>query len=138
MYASLEKFALHLKSMKRRLLIATDIPRYTRAPADIEARARIVMPRQASVLVESEQQSAVEYDRVQREINVGLQYICKKTGAVLIPLHLAFKQDDHYVSYEIQRGKTVPLYRDKSHLTTAGSLHASRFVMPFLYPTASE
>jgi hypothetical protein len=138
MYARLEEFALYIKSMKRTLFIATDIPSYPQAPADIEARARIIVPRRANVLVDSEQQSADDYDRVQREINLSLQEICKKTGAVLIPLHLAFKQDDHYVSYEIQRGKTVPLYRDQGHLTAAGSLRAARFIMPVLYSKGRE
>jgi peptidoglycan/LPS O-acetylase OafA/YrhL len=138
MFAQFEEFALHIKSLRKTLLIATDIPYYPYPPAETEARSRIITPRQVNIILESRQQSEVEYDRVQREINSRLEVICKKTGAVLIPLHLAFKQDDHYVPFEEQGGKTVPLYSDTDHLTRAGSLRAARFIMPYFFPKRTE
>ena len=58
------------------------------------------MPWQMQIVLDSRQQSDVEYDQEQGEINRKLEAICQKTHASLIPLHLAFKQDDHYVCFE--------------------------------------
>ncbi|MGO9111983.1 MAG: acyltransferase family protein [Thermoguttaceae bacterium] len=134
MFARLEEFALHLRSMGKTLAISTDIPYYRYVLTDIEARRRIFMPRSTEIILDSQQQSDVDYDREQGKINITLVEICKKTGAVLIPLHLAFKQDDHYVCFEARGTGTMPLYRDADHLSMAGSLRAARFIMPYLHP----
>ena len=121
-FAQLEAFSARVKSMGKTLLIATDVPHYRYVLNDIEARTKIVAPRQTEIVLESRQQADIEYDRAQGEINAKLEDVCKKTGAVLIPLHLAFKEDDHYISIEAKGGQTIPLYRDTDHLSNAGSL----------------
>jgi hypothetical protein len=63
-----------------------------------------------------------------------LQEICQKIGAVFLPLHSAFKQDDHHVAFEEQGERTVPLYRDPDHLSMAGSLRAGEFTLPNPFP----
>jgi len=136
-YAQLEEFSVHLKSMGKTLLITADIPQYHYPPADIAARIKIITPRHMNIAFDSQEQSDVEYDREQCEINSRLEDICKKTGAVFIPLHLAFKQGNHYVSSEIKGGETMPLYRDTDHLSMAGSIRAARFIVPYLVPRAS-
>ena len=63
-----------------------------------------------NIVLDSYQQSDFEYDREQGEINSKLEGICKKTGAVLIPLHLAFKQDDdHYIATATRRKEEEPV-----------------------------
>ncbi len=131
-YAQLEAFAATVKSMGKTLFILTDVPHYPFSENEIRARARIVAPRSLEVVLNSRQQPAVEYDRVQGPINAKLAEICRKTGAVLIPLHLAFKQDDRYVCVEDKGGEIISLYRDTDHLSPAGSLRAAGFLMSYL------
>jgi hypothetical protein len=132
--ARLEEFARYIRSMGKTLLLVMDVPSYPYVCSDIAARTRIISPRQMRPILDSYQQSNAEYDRVQGKINCELEEISKKSGAVLIPLYLAFKQDDHYVSMEERGGRTVFLYSDTDHLSAAGSLRAARFIMPYLLP----
>ena len=125
-----------VNAMGKRLFIITDIPHYRYVFTDIAARRTIVGPREPKIVFDSRQQSGLEYDRVQGDINSRLERICKKTGAEFLPLHLAFKQDDHYVCFEAEGGGAMPLYRDTDHLSMAGSLRAARFIVPYLIRTA--
>jgi peptidoglycan/LPS O-acetylase OafA/YrhL len=129
----LEEFSACIKSMGKILLITTDIPHYRCALADIEARTRIIAPRDWKIVLDSRQQSDSEYGRLQGGINGRLEAICKKTGAVLIPLHLAFKEGDRYGCFKERRGgDIIPLYRDRDHLSMAGSIIAARFLPGYL------
>jgi len=136
-YARLREFALHIRSMGKTLAIATDVPCYRYVLSDIEARRKIIIPRQTEIVLDSRQQAEVEYEREQGEINRNLEEICRQTGAVLIPLHLAFKKDDRYVCFEPEGKGFMPLYIDTNHLSLAGSLRAARFIMPYLFPRAT-
>ncbi len=79
-------------------------------------------------------QPAMQYDQEQRKINEQLEAVCLKSGAILVPMHLAFKQGDAYHAFGTEYGNRVPLYRDQNHLSPAGSLRAAEFIMPYLFP----
>ena len=132
----LEAFSRYIHSMGKKLFIAADIPRYEYAFHDIEARVRMLSPRQPGFVKESRQQSAVEYNRQQGATNRKLEEICRKTGAVFIPLHLAMKDGDFYTMFDENNGNPVLLYRDEHHLSEAGSLCAAKFIISYLFPGA--
>ncbi len=135
-YAQLEEFAFYIKSKGKTLLIIGDVPNYKWALNDIIARTKIIAPRRMEPEWMSLQQSEQEYCRMQNGINARLEEICRKTGAVFMPLQLAFKENDHYVYFGQENGKTLPLYRDASHLSPDGSLRAAQFILPFLFQAA--
>jgi len=137
-YYRIEKFAIAIKGMNKIPVIVTDVPCYPYPPADMLARTQIIAPRQMSVVLDSYQQTETEYDRVNGELNGKLESICVRTGGLFLPLHLAFKEGDHFVSVETHGGKNVPLYRDTDHLTAAGSVRAARFIALHLIPTRTE
>lgn len=134
-YVKLEEYARHLGDNKIQLFILTDIPNYDYPLNEIVARMQIIKPRHMETEWVQLQQSEMEYNRVQGEgINTRLKEICQRTGALLIPLHLSLKDNNHYIVFDRQNGKIVPLYRDTDHLSQAGSLRAAQFMMPYLFP----
>ncbi len=138
-YTRLAEFALRVKAMNKTLFIATDIADFPHLAQDVEAQSRIVgAPRRIGIVQTSRQQSGADYDRRQGEINRNLEEVCRKTGAILLPLHLALKQDDRYVSCDVQDGHFVALYRDTNHLSMEGSLRAAQFIMSYLFPELSS
>ena len=133
MYVKIEEFAIKIKSMGKKLFIATDVPGYPCNLNEIYAHMKIISPRHIDPEWESKQSEA-KYNRMQGEIiNNKLNEICKRTGAILIPLHLAFKEDNCYIYFEQKDNKTIPLYKDKNHLSLPGSLRAAQFVEPYLF-----
>ena len=134
-YFQLTKFATRIQSLNKTLFIVSDIACNSYVDLNVEPKMRIVgAPRRSEIIVNSRLQSQDEYARMQGEINRKLEEICKKTGAIFIPLHLAFKQGNGYIFFDEKRGVPVPLYRDYSHLSREGSLRAARFIMPYLVP----
>jgi hypothetical protein len=131
-YAQLEEFALHIKSKGKTLLIVEDVPNHKFPPNEIAARIKIISPRKMEPEWKSFSQSEEEYGHMQNGINARLEEICKKTGAVPIPLHLAFEENGEYITFGKQDGKPVPLYGDADHLSRAGSLRAAKFIMSYL------
>ena len=131
-YARLEEFAMHINSMGKTLFILTDTPCYKYSPNDIVARSKIITPRDKSILAEHYKQTEGEYDRMQGEINRRIQEVCRKTGAVLIPIHRAFFENNGYLAFDAQDGRLIPLYSDNSHLSHEGSLRLSAFVISAL------
>ena len=132
-YAQLEEFAACIKSKGKTLLIVGDVPNHKWALNDVIARTKIIPPRKIEPEWISLQQSEEEYNRMQKGINTRLEEICRKTGAVFIPLNLAFKENGRYIYFEQKDGNPHPLYRDASHLSPAGSLRAARFIRPSLF-----
>jgi peptidoglycan/LPS O-acetylase OafA/YrhL len=136
-YERLIEYATQVKAMNKTLYIVTDIASYPYVAQEIEVKSRIVgLPRGRDILLKSRQQSQVDYDQKQGEINRKLEEVCNKTGAVLIPLHLALKLNDSYISCEVKDGRYVPLYRDTNHLSMEGSMRAAQFIMSYLFPDA--
>jgi hypothetical protein len=134
MCEQLEEFALHLRSLGKTLYVLTDVPIFSRGPSGDElSRVPILAPRRMEPGWDG-LQSEAQFTREQGKVNERLEAICRKTGAVLVPMHLAFKQGDHYAAYEKKNGNIVPLYRDGQHLSPPGSVLAARFVMPYLFP----
>ena len=133
-YARLEKFAAHLTAMGKTLFIATDIPIRKQAPNDIAARQRIIPPRKMEPEWHDGVQSEATHELLQGKINRKLADVGKKTGAVLVPLHLALKQGELYLAFDEQNGKTISLYQDRHHLSPDGSLRAARFIIPYIFP----
>ncbi len=84
--------------------------------------------------MDNHQQPDEEYERMQGGINRNLEDVCKKTGAILIPLHLVLKQGDMYMFFDVQDEKHIPLYRDANHPSTEGSLRAAQFILPYVFP----
>ncbi|MEI8244075.1 MAG: SGNH hydrolase domain-containing protein [bacterium] len=132
----LEEFAKRLQAMRRTLFVLADIPGYDYAPSDIAARMKIIPPRQLEPGWSDHAQPAETYDRMQGAINRVLEDICRKTGAVFVPAHLALRKGERYISFDEQEGCCVPLYGDANHLTHAGSLLTARFFAPYLLPEA--
>jgi peptidoglycan/LPS O-acetylase OafA/YrhL len=131
MYAQLEVFALYIKSKGATLIILQDVPNYNFPLNEIVARTKIIQPR----IMKKEwslQQSEEDYRLIQGGINTRLDEICKKSGAKLIPLQLAFRENGHYIFFAMENGRPIPLYRDSDHLSLPGSLRASEFLIPFL------
>jgi hypothetical protein len=133
MYLELERFSREIKEMGKTLFIATDVPLITYSVSDIAAKREIISPRHIEAGWDG-QQSEAKYDKQQGEINRRLEEICHKTGAILIPLHLALKQGDHYIAFDKQNGKTIPLYMDDNHLSPEGSLRAASVILSCLFP----
>jgi len=130
--AQLEEFSLRMRALGKTLYVATDVPSYKKAPSDIAARLRIIPPRGKDSLVEGLWQNEKEYDRLEEAINRELTEVCGRTGAYIIPLNMALKQNDRYIAFAEENGRTIPLYSDYNHLSPAGSLRAARFLMPYL------
>jgi len=134
-YARLEEFACRIKAMGKTLFVVADIPCYTFSPVDRLAKEKIVGPRRLPT-DDYVRQSFFAYGQAQGEVNRRMEAICKKTGAVFIPMFMAFKEEDAFVSVEKVGTGRVSLYRDDHHLSQAGSLRAARFLMPYLFPEA--
>ena len=133
----LEQFAGYLNSIGKKLFICTDVPcYYCPLPLnDIAARMQIMKPRHIETAWDFSGQSAEMYSRTQEvPINRVLDEICKKTGAVLIPLHLSLEKEGHFLYYDNQDGNIVPLYKDNDHLSLNGSLRAAQLVMNYVVP----
>jgi peptidoglycan/LPS O-acetylase OafA/YrhL len=128
----LEEFAQYIKSRGKTLLIVEDIPNHKYALNDIAARMEIIPSRKMEPEWQSFRQTDDEYSRTGGRVNTRLEEICRKTGAIPVPLYLAFKEDGNYVYFDKQNGKVVPLYRDDDHLSQAGSLRAAQFILPYL------
>jgi len=136
-YDRLEEFARCVKSKGRTLLIVEDIPNHKYSLIDIAARMEIIAPRKMEPEWESLQQTGEEYDRMQNGINVRLDEICGKTGAVPIPLQLAFRKDGNYIYSDMDNDRIRRmLYSDADHLSQAGSLCAARFIMGYSAATS--
>lgn len=120
--------------------IVADIPGYDyeRAPSDMAARMKIIPPRQRDPAWGYHGQAQAEYERVQGDINRVLENICRKTGAVFVPAHLALKEGAGYISFVTRPDGAIPLYSDANHLTRAGSLRVARFILTFPSPPASR
>jgi len=135
--AKIEDFSDYLKTKNKILFIVTDIPNYQYPLNEIAARMQIIKPRRVEPGWIKMEQSEELYNRTQGlPINQALDKICKQMGSKLIPLHLFLKEDNHYIFFDKQNGKTIPLYRDADHLSQAGSLRAAQFMMPYLFPNA--
>jgi hypothetical protein len=133
-YTQLEEFASYIKSKGKTLLIVGDVPNHKWALNDIIARTKIIAPREMEPEWTSLQQSEEDYKRMQSGINARLEEICRKTGAIFIPLHLAFKENGNYIYFDRKNDKPLPLYRDANHLSPDGSLRAAQFILPRLSP----
>ena len=136
-YVLLEKFAAHIKGMGKTLFLVGDVPDYVSSPVDRMAKERIIGSRRLPSN-DYARQSEKEYEQGQGETNRKLAAVCRATGAVFIPSHLALKNGDHYVTMMQERGKTTSLYRDTDHLSQSGSLCVARFVMPYLFSAPSR
>jgi len=132
-YRQIEVFSRQISSMGKQLLIATDIPEYQDSFHELQGRAKIIAPRNTMVLEAASQQTEHQYATTQGEICNRLSRLCHENGAVLVPLHLAFKQNGNYVTVDQQDNKKVILYRDQHHLTKPGSLRAAQFIMPYMF-----
>jgi peptidoglycan/LPS O-acetylase OafA/YrhL len=133
MEIQLEEFAAHIKSKGKTLWIVADVPNYKYPLNEIAARMQIIRPRKIEPEWASLMQSEGEYNRMQQGVNARLEEICKKTGARIIPLHLAFKEGGSYVYFDKDEdGKPLPLYRDVGHLSPAGSIRAAQFILHYL------
>ena len=135
-YEALDAFSARLKTMGKSLLIVADIPNYAGSPVDNVdrlAKGKIIgcrrLPPDGYM-----RQSVTEYETQQGEINRHLETICRKNGAVFVPLYQALKRGDDYGAILEQDGKIVSLYRDNDHLSRNGSLRAARFLVPYLFP----
>jgi hypothetical protein len=137
-YTQLEEFAFHIKSKGKRLLIVEGVPDHKYSLNEILARMAIVSPRRLEPEWKSLLQTEEEYNLMQKNINLRLDEICRKTGAVSIPLNLAFKENGNYIYFDTVGERLIPLYREHSHLSKAGSLRAAQFMMPWLLPAPSS
>ena len=133
-YTQLEEFSTYVISKGKRLLIVGDVPNHKWALADIAARTNIIAPRKMEPEWLSLQQTEEEYSRMQGYIDTRLEEICKKTGAVFVPLHLALKKNSCYIYFDPKNEKPFPLYTDANHLSSEGSLRAAQFMIPRLFP----
>jgi len=133
-YAQIEEFSARIKAMGKTLYIATDIPHYRNLGCDFESRSLIITPRAQAHVLFGRQQSEKEYDLTQGQFNRKLGEICLKTGAVMIPLHQAFKSGDTYTAFDEAEARAVPLYRDSDHLYMEGSVRGARFILRYLFP----
>jgi hypothetical protein len=134
MFVRLVEFAVRVKSMGKTLFLVTDVPSYEKGPSDIAARMRIIPPRKTYLEQGALWQTEAEYDRVEAEINRNLAEVSNRTGAILVPLNRVLKRDGRYIAFDEENGKIIPLYSDDHHVSPAGSLRASRFLMPYLFP----
>jgi len=132
MYDQLEEFAFYIKSKGVMLLIVEDIPNYKTSLNEIVARIKIIPPRKMTHEWECLQQSESEYNLMQGGINARLDEICRKSGAVSIPLRLAFRENGQYNYFTMKDNLPVPLYKESNHLSLAGSLQAAEFIASYL------
>lgn len=130
----LEQFANHIHSMHKTLFIVAEVPQRDYSPSDIAARIMIIRPRYLKADWEDGRLNETVFERKSRTTNERLIDICRKTGAVFIPLYLALKQDNYYIAFVQRSGKKIPLYRDTGHLNREGSLLAANFLMSYLFP----
>jgi len=134
----LMEFAQCITEMGKALYILTDIPQIIDLPIGEEMMPRmaILTPRRMETGCGWDGYYSQEfYIQQQGEINRQLQAVCEQTGAVLVPLHLAFKQEDgRYKAFEIRDGRYVALYKDGNHLSWEGSLKAGQFIAPYIFP----
>ena len=133
LYVKLETFAKAIQTMGKTLYIATDVPVWEFSPDDIRARMEIISPRKNEDGWDGLMAQSL-YERHQGDINRHLEKICYKTGAILLSLHLALKQGDHFIAFDNQNGTPVCLYRGTNHLSPYGSQRAARFILPYLFP----
>jgi hypothetical protein len=133
-FEDLQAFAVCIKTKGKQLFILTDVPNYNYSPVDIVARRQIIAPRILNPEWQDWKQSEGEYMQKQDNvINRRLAEICKVTGAVFIPLHLALKENGDYIIFDKVNGSTVALYRNADHLSQAGALRAAQFIMPYVF-----
>ena len=137
-FTQIEEFSLRVRAMKKSLFIISDNPNFTYTPCDIAARMKIIQPRHVYPEWKNCIQTEEEYTRMQGEINSELDAICKRTGAVRIPLQMAFKQPEGYISFVMKDNGSVQLYTDDNHLSSEGSLRAAEFIIPYLFPENTQ
>jgi hypothetical protein len=116
--------------MGKTLFILTDVPARDYSPCEMAARTQIITPRHMQAGWEDGRQSELEFEKRNGLINHDLEAVCRRTGAVLVPLHLAFKQSKYYIAFD---GGHY-FYKDSNHLSLDGSWRAARFVAPYLFP----
>lgn len=136
-YTRLEEFANTMTSMNRKLYIVTNVPVYTDSPADITARLSMIEPRKLNTEWQG-YKSVKQFDREQADINNKLEQISTKTGAIIVPIHMAFRTNEGYICREEVDGHFQPLYMDKDHLSPYGSNRAAKLLMRYLYPVSSS
>ncbi len=129
MYEQLEEFSLLMKEMKKKLYILTDPPVYDFNVTEMVAKELIFPPRKSL----NRMRELAEYENRQGEINRNLEKLCERTGAVLVPIHIALLRDSGYIAFEHSSGKLVPLYRDGNHLSPEGSLLVGNYIYPYLF-----
>lgn len=134
MYDRIGAFARCVHAMNRTLCILADVPSYDFSPPEMAARIRIITPRYMERGWADGCQEETVYKREQEAINRQLAAVCDQTGAVFIPLYLGFKQHGTYLALAVENGKLVSLYRDRDHLSSAGSVRAARFILPYVFP----
>ena len=132
MSIQVEEFAALLRTKNISVFIIQDVPEWDWSPGDIAARMMIIPPRNIDKSWDRMQGTA--YELAQGGVNRNLKAICDQTGAVLIPLNDNFLVGDHYISFENDGSKKIPLYRDKGHLSPYGSLRAARFILSYVFP----
>ncbi|MDB4745524.1 acyltransferase [bacterium] len=129
MVKQLEEFALLIRSMDKELYILTDIPVYDVNVAAEAAKERIIPPRKKL----KQMRRLEEYENRQGEINRNLEVLCVRTGAVLVPTHMALKRENGYIPFENVGGKKIPLYRDDDHLSQKGSVLVGEYIYPYFF-----
>ena len=132
-YIKLEAFARVIAHMHRKLYIVTNVPVYANSPADIAARLSLIPPRKLNAEFLG-YKYANQYNMDQQAINIKLKQISLRTGAVIIPIHMAFKANDRYICRESKGGLFTPLYMDTNHLSPYGSNRAAKLIMRYLFP----
>ena len=132
-YADLEEFAYAMQSMGKTLFVLADVPVRGYDPRELLVKQRII-PERGGAKGRKGVQSIEEYSELQGQINLELEMICKKTGAVFVPMHEALKFNNQYIAFHHNDGSLVPLYLDSNHLSPEGSLLAAKFLMPYIFP----
>ncbi len=126
----LEEFGHEIRRRHKTLYITSDVPLFD--GTDIAARSVIIAPRKMNVGWDGTL-TPQQYDEAQGQFNSRLKDICHRTGAVFVPVHLAFMQGGRYVAFEEHDGRQIALYRNVDHVSVEGAIRAIRFLMPHVF-----
>ncbi|MEN6426570.1 MAG: acyltransferase family protein [Phycisphaerales bacterium] len=126
----IEEFADEIRRRRRTLYVTSDVPLFN--GTDIAAKSAIIAPREMEVGWDGTL-TQQQHDEAQGQFNSRLKDVCHRTGAVFVPLHLAFMQSGRYVAFEEQNGKRIALYRNYDHVSVEGAIRAIRFLMPHVF-----
>lgn len=126
----LEAFAHEMRRRHKTLYITSDVPLFNNT--DIAARSAIIAPRRMHVGWDGTL-TQQQHDEAQGQFNSLLKHICHCTGAVFVPVHLAFVEGDRYVAFEEHGSRKIALYRNNDHVSVQGAIRAIRFLMPRVF-----